>query len=130
MIPALVGALLALGAMLALFRAGVLAERSGMAVMLAAVALFFPVFAAQEGNLGEVIVHGAVFLVFCAFAMAGFRGGTRIIAAGLIAHGIFDLGMLAIGAPGPAWWPIFCAAFDVVAGGILLRLLYTRKIPA
>lgn len=129
MIAALIGALAGGGAMFALWRTGMLAERSGLAVLLVAVAAFYPVFAAQSGNFAETPLHIAIFAAFTVLALAGFRRGAYVIAGGLIGHGIFDAGLYFLGAPGPTWWPAFCGAFDIVAGGVLIRLLQSRKIP-
>jgi len=46
-----------------------------------------------------------------------------MIAGGLIAHGIFDIAAGLIDTPGPVWWPAFCAAFDIVAGVAMVRLI-------
>ena len=109
-------------------REGMLRERSGLAMLLAAIAFFYPVFAAAEGDWGAVAVHGVVFVGFVALAIRAWRRGTFLIAGGLIAHGLFDIATGVIGAPGPAWWPAFCAALDIVAGVAVLRLIQTGKI--
>ena len=124
---ALVGAVLGALAMLMLFHSGMLAERSGMAVLLCAVALFYPVFAAQAGDVGSVALHILVFIAFATLARFGFQRGMHLLAGGLIGHGILDLGLHIIGAPGPTWWPVMCAAFDIVAGVALIRLIQTGK---
>ena len=129
MIAALIGAVTGAVMMFSLWHSGMLRERSGLAVLLAAIALFYPVFAAQSGDIASAVLHGAIFLGFCALATAGFRRGASIIAGGLIAHGLFDIGLIWLGAPGPDWWPAFCAGVDIIAGGILVRLLQTGKIP-
>ncbi|MCO4847409.1 MAG: hypothetical protein KC448_05490 [Yoonia sp.] len=129
MIAALIGAIAGGGVMLALWRVGMLSERSGLAVLLAAIAAFYPVFAAQNGNIAETLLHVAIFAAFSGLALTGFRRGAYIIAGGLIGHGVFDAGLYFLGAPGPVWWPAFCGAFDIMAGGVLIRLLQSRKVP-
>lgn len=129
MIAALIGAIAGGGAMVAFWRTGMLAERSGLAVLLAAIAAFYPVFAAQNGDFAETALHIAIFAAFGALALTGFRRGAYIIAGGLIGHGVFDAGIYFLGAPGPTWWPAFCGAFDIAAGGVLIRLLQSRKVP-
>lgn len=124
-----VGAIGGGGTIAALFRAGMLRERFGLVVLLAAIAFFYPVFAAQNGDVTGAILHFAIFIGFSALAVAGFRRGAMIIAGGLIAHGVFDAGLYWIGAPGPTWWPAFCAGIDITAGIVLIRLLQTGLIP-
>lgn len=128
-LPALIGAGLAAGTIWVFLRAGILAERSGMAVMLAAIAMFYPVFAASAGDWTSFAVHVVIFGGFAALALYGFATGMYLIAGGLLAHGLFDLGLMILGAPGPLWWPAFCAGFDVVLGGGLIRLIQLRKVP-
>jgi uncharacterized membrane protein HdeD (DUF308 family) len=100
-----------------------------LAVLLAAIASFYPVFAVQSGDQADIILHLVVFAAFALLAVAGFRRGAYLIAGGLIAHGVFDIGLMVLGAPGPVWWPAFCAAVDIVAGTVLIRLQQTRKVP-
>lgn len=110
-----------------LFQTGMLAERSGSAVLLAAVAFFYPVFAVIDGHLLSAAIHTIVFLAFCWLAVRGFQQGLHIIAGGLLAHGLFDVGLTFVAAPGPDWWPAFCAALDIVAAFALIRLIQTGK---
>ena len=125
---ALVGAGLGALMMLTMFHAGMLQERSGSAVLLAAVAVFYPVFAVIEGDFADLFLHGAIFLGFVWLALRGFRYGMHVIAGGLLAHGIFDLGLIGLSAPGPIWWPVFCASLDIVAAGAMIRLIQSGKI--
>jgi hypothetical protein len=128
-IAALVGAGVGALTIFMMFHAGMLAERSGAAVLLAAIAVFYPVFAAQEGDVTALVLHIAVFAGFVLLAQFGFQRGMHLLAGGLVGHGIFDIGLHIIGAPGPLWWPVFCASVDIVAGMALIRLLQTRKVP-
>ena len=52
-----------------------------------------------------------------------------IVVATLVGHGVFDfVHHRLIENPGvPPWWPGFCLAFDVAAGGFLAVLLVRRK---
>jgi hypothetical protein len=104
-------------------------DRSFYPVVLIVVATYYVLFAAM-GAPGKVVtlesLVGAVFLVG---AVVGFKKSLWFVVAALIAHGIFDLlHHLFIDNPGvPAWWPGFCMAFDVLAGGFLAVLLVRRK---
>ena len=121
----------ACGAMLifTMHRIGMLAERSGTAVLLAAIASFYPVFAVMSGDLASIAVHATIFAGFLALAAYGFRVGMYILAGGIIAHGVFDIGLMFLPAPGPEWWPAFCAGVDIAAGTALVRLMQKRKVP-
>jgi len=125
----LAGAIAGVLIIFALFTSGMLTERSGSAVLLAAVAFFYPVFAVIDGHLTEAALHFAIFVGFCWLAIMGFRQGMHIIAGGLLAHGLFDIALMAIAAPGPDWWPAFCGALDIVAAVALIRLLQSEKVP-
>lgn len=129
LLAALVGAVAGAAAIFAMFHTQMLQERSGAAVFLAAVALFYPVFAAAENDVPGLILHSAIFVAFSWLAIRGFRRGLHLIAGGLIAHGLFDAGLMSIGTPGPIWWPAFCATVDITAGAALIRLIQTQKVP-
>ncbi|MEQ6203117.1 hypothetical protein ABMC88_08660 [Sulfitobacter sp. HNIBRBA2951] len=129
--PMFFGALAGVCVIAALYRMDALKERSGIAVLLGAIAFFWPVFAVQANATALIIVaHAAAFLAFATLAAVGFRQGAILIALGIIAHGLFDVLVLFTNNPGPAWWPAFCGALDVVAGGLLVYMIRTRKIPA
>jgi len=89
MLAALLGAVAGVAAIFVMFHNDMLQERSGAAVLLAAIAVFYPVFAAIEGDLPGMALHAVIFM----------------------------------------WWPAFCAALDVTAGGALIRLIQTQKVP-
>lgn len=108
-------------------KTGMLAERSGSAMLLAAVAVFYPVFAVIDGHFLGAILHTLVFVAFCWLAIHGFKQGLHIIAAGLLAHGLFDVVLMVLSSPGPEWWPAFCAALDIAAAFALYRLIQTGK---
>lgn len=127
-LPALIGAVCGIVTVWLMYREGMLAERSGAAMLLVAVALFYPVFAAAEGDWLEFALHIVIFGAFVALALRGYRQGLFLLAGGLIAHGFFDIIAGSIAAPGPAWWPAFCAGVDIAAGAIMLRLIQTGKI--
>lgn len=129
-LAAVVGALSGLILALAMYRSGMLQERSGLAILLGAIAFFYPVFAATEGDWPAFTLHVLVFAAFSFLALQGWTKGIYLIVGGLIAHGLFDFGLAFIGHPGPVWWPIFCGTLDVIIGLIVLRLLQVGKVPA
>ena len=125
----LIGAVCGIVTAFVLFRSGMLRERSGAAMLLAAIAAFYPVFAMIEADPLAIVLHLAIFVGFTALALRGFRDGHYLIAGGLIAHGIFDVGLMLSQITGPAWWPPFCASFDIISGASILRLIQTGKAP-
>ena len=66
-----------------------------------------------------------IFAIFAGLAALGFRWSLWAVAAGLAAHGLFDVFRhLALAGRGvPGWWPDFCMGFDVAAGAWLALLL-------
>ncbi|SEW39569.1 hypothetical protein SAMN04488515_2611 [Cognatiyoonia koreensis] len=127
-LAALIGVCCGLGLIWVMYREGMFAERSGAAILLAAIASFYPVFAAAEGDVGEIAVHILIFAGFVALSFRAYRRGLLLLAGGLIAHGLFDVMIGLIGAPGPDWWPAFCAGVDIAAGVLLLQLIQTGKV--
>ena len=128
-LPALAGGAAGVGIILVMYRVGMLRERAGLAVLLAAIASFYPVFAAADGDVAAAVLHGLIFVAFTFLAVQGFRKTSVLLAGGLIAHGIFDLAMLALPSPGPLWWPAFCGALDIAAGLALVRLMQRNRVP-
>lgn len=125
----LVGAALAL--MVALFAAliGLDRDRAFYPTVLIVIASYYILFAVMGGSPRALMPELAAFAVFACLAVLGFRSSLWLVALGLAAHGLFDYfrGDL-IANPGvPAWWPMFCGTFDVVAGACLGFILVRRK---
>jgi len=113
-----IGVLASASTIAALRLTGMDRDRASAPIILAAIAVFYPVFAAQNGTVGDVLLHGGVAGAFVAVAIVGHRVGLAILGAGLIVHGLFDVGMSLVPAnPAPPFWPVFCLTFDVVLGG-------------
>ena len=76
----------------------------------------------------EVITESLAAGIFLAVAVAGFKKNLWLVVAALAGHGVFDyFHHLLIDNPGvPIWWPGFCLAFDILAGGFLAVLLMRR----
>jgi hypothetical protein len=89
--------------------------------------VLFAVVGASNRSLGMEI---AVFSGFSLLAILGFTRNFWLVAAGLVGHGVFDFVHHAfVKNPGmPLWWPGFCLAFDVLAGGWLAIRLMTRSV--
>jgi len=88
------------------------------------VAHYYVLFAVMGGGQGlgpELLVMA----LFAAAAVAGFKTSQWLVAAALAGHGAFDLvHARLIDNPGvPAFWPMFCMSYDVMAGACLAWLL-------
>jgi hypothetical protein len=90
------------------------------------VAHYYVLFAAMGGQgLGPEML---VMALFVAAAVAGFKTSLWLVAAALAGHGAFDLvHARLIDNPGvPAFWPMFCMSYDVMAAACLSWLLIRR----
>lgn len=106
-------------------------DRAFYAAVTIAVATYYILFAALANSTQALAWESLVACAFIALAVAGFRKHPWLIAAAIAGHGVFDLvHHMLIHNPGvPAWWPGFCASFDVFAGAFL-ALLQRRTMKA
>ena len=96
------------------------------------VASYYALFAVMGASTQALVLELIAGSVFLLAALAGFRWSLWIAAGALVGHGVFDLlhGFV-IANPGmPAWWPDFCAAYDVVAGVYLAWLIKSGRVRA
>ena len=129
----LIGAVLALLVGLAMTMIGMDRDRAFYPTVLMVIASYYALFAVM-GASNQVLMLESIFIaIFMAASIAGFKRSLWIVVVALAAHGVFDLvhGHL-IDNPGvPAWWPVFCLAYDIVAAVYLgWRLLRSRYVPA
>ena len=98
-------------------------------IVVASYYALFAVMGASTHTLVLELLAGAVFLLAAAY---GFRSSLWLVVGALAAHGIFDLVHgFAIPNPGvPAWWPAFCAGYDVMAAVYLAWLLRKGRVRA
>ncbi len=89
------------------------------------IALLYVLFAAIDGGTESLVVETLVAAAFIAAAVWGFKSSLWIVAMALAAHGLQDFvhGLVIANAGVPAWWPLFCGTYDVVAAGYLAVLL-------
>jgi len=104
-------------------------ERSFYSTVLIVVASYYVLFAVMGGSTRALILESMVMTVFAAFAVAGFKHGLWLVAAGLAAHGVMDFfhGHIVENPGVPEWWPGFCGAFDVVAAAWVAWILKIRE---
>jgi hypothetical protein len=93
--------------------------------VLVVVASYYVLFAVMGGSVHALLIELIVMALFSFAAVTGFKRSLWLVAAALAGHGVFDLvhGHLITNPGVPAWWPPFCMAYDVVAGGILAWLM-------
>ena len=130
-LPALVGIGLALAVTVFARLVGFDRERAFYPVVLVVVASYYDLFAVMAGG-AALIPETIGFVLFAAAAAIGFRTSLWLVVAGLAGHGVFDLLHHAlVENPGvPAWWPIWCLAYDVAAAACLAALLVKGSVSA
>ena len=127
--PLLIGALLALAVALLGRVAGLDRDRAFYAVALLVIGSYYILFAVIGGAPGDLATELLIYAPFAALAIAGFRTTMWLVVAGLAAHGALDLVYpdLVAGRGVPAFWPMFCMSYDVVAAACLAALILWRN---
>jgi hypothetical protein len=100
-------------------------ERAFYCTVAIVVASYYALFAAMAGATTALAIESIFIAGFVLLAVLGFKLNLWFAVVALAGHGIFDFAHgFFIRNPGvPAWWPMFCGAYDVVAGGYLAVLL-------
>jgi len=126
----LIGVGLALGVCVFAMSVGYDRDRVFYPTVATVVATYYILFAAMGSSTLALVWESLIAGAFCALAVAGFKRNLWLTVVGLAGHGVFDFfHHLLIQNPGvPAWWPGFCLAFDIPAGGFLAILLFRRRI--
>lgn len=107
-------------------------DRALYPVVIVVIALLYALFA-LIGNAHDALWWEALpIALFVLAAVLGFRRSLWWAVLGLAAHGVFDFvhpGL--IDNPGvPAWWPMFCSSYDLVAAAYLAWLLRSGRLSA
>ena len=105
-------------------------DRAFYPTVMIVIAAYYFLFAVMGASMDALLLELLVGAGFIAAAAIGFRKSLWIVAIALAAHGLLDFfhGAL-IDNPGvPAWWPAFCAAYDVTAAGYLGWLLKSGRV--
>lgn len=112
--------------------AGLDRDRAFYPVMLIVIASYYDLFAVIGGDNVVLVVEVAISLAFAALAVLGFRVNLWLTVAGLLGHAGLDVfhGHVITNPGLPHWWPMFCAAFDAVAGVYLAWRLVSKRIDA
>lgn len=93
-------------------------DKSFYPMLLIFIAIIYVIFAAMDGSRQVIAAEVVIAVGFFALAVAGFKKNLWIVAAALIAHGVFDYAHHSIieNSAVPDWWPGFCLAIDVTLG--------------
>jgi len=107
-------------------------DRAFYPTVLIVIASYYVLFAVMGGTVHALIIESCVMTVFLLVAVVGFKFNLWIVAAALAGHGVFDFfhGRIVTNAGVPEWWPAFCLAYDVCAGGCLAWLLRRSRATA
>jgi hypothetical protein len=129
--PFLIGALLALavGALGTTTRMD--RDRAFYPLATIVIASYYVLFAVLGQSTRALVLELALFALFAAAAVLGFRRSLWVVVVALAVHGVQDfVHAAAITNPGmPHWWPAFCGAYDVAAAAFLAWLLQTGRVP-
>jgi hypothetical protein len=127
--PLLIGIALAGGLAVLMTRVAIDRDRAYYPVVLIVVASYYVLFAVIGGSLRALMLETIAMAAFTAVALVGFRSNLQWVAAAIVAHGLFDVvhGYLIANAGVPMWWPAFCMAFDIAAGGYAAWLFASRR---
>lgn len=125
----LIGVGLAVGVCAFAMLTGFDRDRVFYPTLVTVIATYYILFAAMGRSTPALVLEALTAGVFLALAVAGFKKNLWLIVVALAGHGVFDFfHHLFIQNPGvPVWWPGFCLAFDVLAGGFLAVLLIRRS---
>ena len=105
-------------------------ERSFYPTIMIVIAALYSLFAIMAGARAVLLIEAAIGALFVAAAVFGFKRSLWLVAFALFAHGVFDhFRGQAIANPGvPAFWPGFCAGYDIVAAAYLAALLRLGRV--
>ena len=127
-----VGALLAIAVGLFASVVGLDRDRAFYPVVTIVVASYYVLYAVIGGSTHALVLELLAGSVFIVAAVVGFRWSLWIAAAALAGHGAFDFvhGTFITNPGMPAWWPDFCAAYDIAAGAFLAWLIKSGRVRA
>lgn len=128
----LVGMILALSIGLLMTFTGFDRDRAFYPTVMIVIALYYALFAVMGGSVEVLVLEAIPITIFVVAAIAGFKYSLWLVAAALVAHGLFDVwhDQFILNSGVPIWWPDFCLGYDVVAGLYLAWLLKTNRVQA
>lgn len=129
--PYVIGVVLSVGVAWFARAVGLDRDRAFYPTVMIVIALIYVLFGAISGSGRTVALESIGAVGFSIAAVVGFKSSAWIVAGALAGHGVFDAlhGRMIENSGVPAWWPAFCASYDLGAAACLAWLL-TRKGPA
>lgn len=100
-------------------------DRAFYALLTAVIGSYYLLFAVMVEAQSAYVIEAMSFAVFIALASVGFRTNLWLVAAALLAHGLFDaVHPMFVDNPGvPSWWAAYCLGFDAAAAAYLAWLI-------
>ena len=128
----LAGISLALAVSLFATFAGFDRDRALYPMMTVVIASYYDLFAVMDGSAHALGLETIALSAFVLVSVIGFRTNLWLVVGALAGHGLFDLihPVLITNAGVPAWWPMFCLTYDVVAAAYLAWLLSHSALAA
>ena len=125
----LIGASLAVAVFVFALLTGFDRDRVFYPTVLIVIATYYILFAVMGLSTHALPIESVAAGAFLVLAVAGFKKNLWIVVLGLMGHGVFDFfhHQFIQNAGVPVWWPGFCLAFDILAGGCLAVLLTRRS---
>jgi hypothetical protein len=107
-------------------------DRAFYPTVLIVIASYYVLFAVMGGSVQALVIESGVMIAFVLAAVVGFKSNLWIVVAALVGHGLFDFfhGRIVTNPGVPGWWPAFCLAYDVCAGGCLAWFLKNSIPPS
>lgn len=107
-------------------------DRAFYPTMTIVIASYYALFAVMGGTSRALGIESVVLLLFLSASVLGFRVNLWVVVGALCGHGVFDFlhPDLIANRGVPEWWPRFCLAYDVTAGGYLAVLLRLSRAAA
>ena len=119
--PALVGVASGIVVSLAIILLDLLPDSQGHAILVAAIATPYLVFALLDGSPQSLIIEISVMVAFVTIAFVLFDSPAWMVAFALAAHGMWDLVHINDRITANVGdYPIWCGTLDVTAAAVLL----------
>ncbi len=85
------------------------------ATILVAIGFIYVGFALKENSMSDIVLEIIAALVFYFIAVIGFVKNPKLIAFGILQHGVWDfIHHLTDATVNPAYWPVYCLTIDVI----------------
>lgn len=100
------------------------------ATVLVAIAFIYVGFSLKNNPAELIMLESGVALVFYFMALTGYTRNNKLIAIGIILHGVWDIlhhNKFLIGTDVPVYWPSFCLTIDLVDGLYFLFVFKKEK---